>query len=187
VKLERFVAINAPAAEAASRALARMTRRPATVKLLNANLVRLPDDRPGLDREELVVGVYLAIVGGLEGAALLCFQEQKAVALTGMLVGTAAGSSSRLTVMDESALMELGNIICGNYVTELSNSLEVKVLPGLPHFARGMFGSMLEQVIARHALDAQVAVLIDVELDLPAGVMLGHLLLCFKMERLISD
>jgi len=186
LKLERFVAINAPAAEAASRALARLTRRPATVKLLNANLVRLPEDRPGLDREELVVGVYLSIVGGLEGAALLCFQEQKAVFLTGMLVGDDSGGT-RLSVMDESALMELGNIICGNYVTELSNSLDAKVLPGLPHFARGMFGSMLEQVVARHALDTQVAVLIDVELDLPAGIMLGHLLLCFKMDPLISE
>lgn len=187
MRLERFVAINVPAAAAASRALVQLTRRPAVVKLLNAKLIELPEARPSLDREEMVSGVYLSIIGGLQGAALLCFPEAKAIVLTEMLVGKLHGRSSRLSELDESALKELGNIICGNYVTALSNHLRVKVLPGLPHFARGMFGSMLEQLIARHALDARLALLIDVELDLPAGCMLGHLMLCFKMDRLIDD
>lgn len=187
MKLERFVAINAPAAAAASRALAKLTRRPAAVKLLNAKLIRLSEDRPDLDLEELMVGVYQSIDGGLKGAALLCFPEAKAAAFTELLVGTPAGGSARMTDMDESALKELGNIICGNYVTALSNRLKVKVMPGLPQLARGAFGAICERVVALHGLDAEEALVIDVELDLPAGNAMGRLLLCFETDPLIDD
>lgn len=186
MNLDRFVAINAPAAAAASRALARLTRRTAAVKLLNVKLVALSETHLVFDPEEIVVGISMPISGGLQGAALLCFSEPKARALNKILVGTLAGGSARSTDLDESALKEMGNIVCGNYVTALSNQIRVKVIPGVPHLARGVFGPMLERVIAGLARDARVVLLIDVELDLPAGVILGHLLLNFDGESVIE-
>lgn len=186
MKLEKFLEINAPAAGAASRALARLTRRPVVVKMLNARLLRLPQDRPQLDHEELSVGIYLSIIGGLQGAALLCFTEPRARALAAALVGRPLGGSVQMTELEESALKELANIVCGNYVTALSNRLGVKILPGLPNITRGLCGSMLEQVILRGALDSREALLIDVELDLPEAITVGFLLVCLKVERLIE-
>ncbi|MBI2386617.1 MAG: chemotaxis protein CheC [Elusimicrobia bacterium] len=186
MKLERFLAINAPAAGAASRALAKLTRRPVVVKMLNARVVRLPQDRPKLDREELAVGIYMSIIGGIQGAALLCFTEPRARAVAAMLVGRPPGGSLQMTELEESALKELANIICGNYVTALSNQLGAKILPGLPNITRGLCGSMLEQVILRGALDSREALLIDVELDLPEFVTMGFLLVCLKVEHLIE-
>lgn len=186
MRLDQFIAFNAPAAAAASRALSKLTRRPATVKLLDARVFRLSQDRPDLNPAELVVGVYLSINGSpLKGAVLLCFPELKAAALTDLLVGTPSREPARLKDMDESALKELGNIICGNYMTVLSNRLDVKVIPGLPQFVRGAFGPLCEEVVALHEL-AESALVIDVELDLPAGRTLGHLLVCFETDPLIS-
>jgi chemotaxis protein CheC len=186
VNLDRFVAINALAAAAASRALARLTRRSADVKLLNAKLVGLAETHRVIDFDEIVVGISMSISGGLQGAALLCFSEPKALALSEILVGTLAGGSARSTDLDESALNELGNIVCGNYVTALANQLNVKVMPGIPHLTRGVFGPMLEQVIAGLAFSPQLVLLIDVELHLPAGVVLGHLLFTFMGESIID-
>lgn len=186
MNLATFLSINAPAAAAASEALAKLTRRSASVKLLNAKLLSSMGDHPPFDREEIVSGVYLPITGGLPGAALLCFQEEKVSPLIEMLRKTKVENPSRLTELEESALKELGNIICGNYVTALSNALRVRILPGVPHFTRAMFGSMLEEVVARLPPDARGAVLVDVEIDLPSEAMLGYLLLCFEPERLID-
>lgn len=186
MNLEKFVAINGPAAAAASRALSRLTRKPVVVKMMNARLMRLPDDRPALDRGEFSLGVYLSIIGGLQGTSLLCFPESQARGLAQMLVGGPPGATGSMTELEESALKELANIICGNYVSSLSNLLGVKILPGLPNVTRGLCGSMLEQVILRSTLDSREALRIDVELDLPAGVTLGLLLLCIKSEQLIE-
>jgi chemotaxis protein CheC len=186
MRMEQFVRINAPAAAAASRALTQLAHRPAEIKLTHAEFVELSAEPASFDREEVVDGIYFAISGGLEGAALLCFPEQKAFDLSAILLGKASVRSAKLSELGESALMEVGNIICGNYLTELSNVLRLKVVPGVPHFARGMFGSMLEQVVARSSADPQTALLIDVELDLPAGSLLGHLLLYFKTGPLID-
>lgn len=185
MNLENFVAISGPAAAAASRALSRLTRKPVVVKMMNARLMRLPDDRPALDRGEFSLGVYLSIIGGLQGTSLLCFPESQARGLAQMLVGT-PGVSAQMTELEESALKELANIICGNYVSSLSNLLGVKILPGLPNVTRGLCGSMLEQVILRSTLDSREAMRIDVELDIPGGVTLGLLLLCLQSEQLIE-
>jgi chemotaxis protein CheC len=185
MNLKRFAEISAPASAAASRALARLAGPGAAVKLLNAELIS-PAECRFLDREETSAGVSMSIKGGLEGEALLCFPEAKALALGEILAGRMSDGTARPADLDESALKELGNIICGNYVTALSNQLRVKVMPGIPYLMRGACGLMLEQVVARLGLDAAAALLVDVELDLPAGSVLGRLLLCFKTERAIN-
>lgn len=185
MKLETFLAINAPAAVAASKALSRLTGRPAVVKLLDGKLIEPAVKHPALGREQLVIGIHLSIHGRLQGAALLCFPEPKAFELSRLLVVKPRGAR-RLTELDESALKELGNIICGNYVTALANKLRAKVLPGLPRLTRGRFGVIFEQLIARQSLDEPISLLINVEIDLPAGAMMGHMLLCLKTGALID-
>lgn len=177
--LEHFVEITGAAASSAARALSRMARRPAVVKMMNARLVQLPAERPELDLEGLVSGVYLPISGGLRGAALLCFAEPRALALVDMVIGTPR-ALGRAPELDTSALKELGNIICGNYVNEISNRLGLKISPGLPQVARGSFAEICGRVLALHDLDARPAVVLDVELNLPPGNAMGHLLLCFE-------
>lgn len=179
MKLEHFVEITGAAASAAARALSRMARREAVVKMMNARLIRLPAERPELELEGIVSGVYLSINGGLRGAALLCFAEPRALALVDMVLET-PGAPPRATEFDASAFKELGNIICGNYLNEVSNRLRIKISPGLPQLTRGTFSEVCERVIALHDLAARSAVLLDVQLDLPPGNAMGHLLLCVE-------
>lgn len=186
MRLERFVAINAPASAAASSALARMTRREAVVKLRHAKLIGPGVDGHGLDAKTAAAGVYMTINGGLQGAAVLCFPEANADAIGEILVGRPAGGSSPQAEIRESALKELGNVICGNYVSALSNRMRVKVTPGIPYFTRGTCLSILERVVERYALEERGTLLIDVELGFPEGVALGRLLLCFKTGSAID-
>jgi chemotaxis protein CheY-P-specific phosphatase CheC len=94
VKVERFLEINSSAASAASEALAKLTHRPTAVKLLNARLVDPMKERPTVGREDVVMGIYLEITGGVQGAALLCFSEHKAAYLAQTLTGEDAAGSA---------------------------------------------------------------------------------------------
>lgn len=181
--LERFLAVNAPAAEAASRALTRMLHRPATVRLRAARFIGPSVRAAHKDPGAVVEALSFAIIGGLRGRALLCFPVPEARAVADILVGRLDGKSARLDALDDSAIEELGNIICGTYVSAISNALRVKVIPGVPRRSRGRFGTLFERLVAGCAADDEAPLLVEVELSLPEGVMMGDFLLCLESER----
>jgi chemotaxis protein CheY-P-specific phosphatase CheC len=50
-----------------------------------------------------------------------------------LLIKKASGTTKELTELDKSALLELGNIICGSYFTTLSNYTGIKMKIGRAH------------------------------------------------------
>jgi chemotaxis protein CheC len=103
--------------------------------------------------------------------------------LSDMLVRRPPGTTRKLTELDESALKEVGNIISGNYLTVLANTLQVKVVEHLPNFSFDMLGAIVSQVITEFAQKTENALVIEVEFTFKPETLEGYFLLLFNVEQ----
>lgn len=96
----------------------------------------VPDVVGGSDA--MVVGVFLRVYGLAPGSILFLLPRDSAFALIDMLMGREKGTTQELDFMDESALMEIGNILAGAYLNALSHFTKLTLLPSIPALALDM-------------------------------------------------
>ena len=104
-------------------------------------LDEVPDVVGGPD--VMVVGVFLRVYGLAPGSVLFLLPKESAFYLIDMLMGKERGQTQSLDFMDESALMEIGNILAGAYLNALSYFTKLTLLPSIPALAMDMAGAIL--------------------------------------------
>jgi chemotaxis protein CheC len=131
----------------------------------------------------MVAGIYLPVTGDIKGAALLILPKETAFILSDLLVKRPPGTTRKLTPLDESALKEVGNIISGNYLTVLSDILQVKIVEHIPDFSFDMFGAIVDQIITKFAQKTENALVIEIEFVFKPETLKGYFLLLFEIEQ----
>lgn len=156
---------------------------------------------PLLGSQELGVGIYLPITGGVIGSGLFLFPKETSFHLCDLAMkrdpspATGRGqddpslfgrnsSRGQLSSFDEGVLKEIGNILLGNYLAVLSNNLKAEIVEGIPNFSFGMFGAILEEVIIDFAKGANEALVVKIELTVKAISMKGYLLIIVKLAEI---
>jgi len=175
--------INKQAALNASGALSKLIGRPVSIGISKAEVKRVEEVSPFIGPEEIVAGIYLPVTGDIKGAALLIFPKETAFTLSDLLVRREPGTTRKLTQLDKSALKEVGNIISGNYLAVLSNTLQIKVIEHIPSFSFDMFGAIVSQIIAKFAQSSEKALVIEVGFTFKPVTLKGYFLLLFRMEE----
>jgi len=181
IKLQK---INKQAALNASHALSKLIDRPVSVEISKAEIKKVEAISPLIGSEEIVAGIYLPVTGVIKGAALLIFPKETAFTLSDLLVGREPGTTRKLTELDESALKEVGNIISGNYLAVLSNTLQAKIIEHTPSFSFDMFGAIISQIIAKFAQETEKALVIEIGFGFKPITIKGYFLLLFTIEEL---
>jgi chemotaxis protein CheC len=94
------------------------------------------------------------IKGDFNGTTLMLFSEKHKQRLTEVCMGKAVEglSESRLSVMQESLLLEISNIITGALVTQLANILRCDIYGSPPMAPSGNIETYLEDLLAHHPL-----------------------------------
>jgi len=180
---EKLKEINKQAAMNASIALSKLINRPVGIEIPRAEVKRVEELRPLLGLGEIVAGIYLPVTGDIKGAALLVIPKESAFTMSDLLVKRKPGTTRKLTELDESALKEVGNIISGNYLTILSNILQVKVIEHLPSFSFDMFGAIVSQIIVEFARKVDKALVIELEFVFKPEILKGYFILLFEVEQ----
>ena len=176
--------VNRKAALNASRALSKLIGRPVSIGISKAEVKRVEEVSPFIGPEEIVAGIYLPVTGDIKGAALLIFPKETAFTLSDLLVRREPGTTRKLTQLDKSALKEVGNIISGNYLAVLSNTLQVKIIEHIPNFSFDMFGAIVSQIITKFAQKTEEALVIEIELIFKPATLKGYFLLLLELEEL---
>ena len=166
--------INNKAALSASGALSKLVGRQVKMNITMADIRNVGELSPIIAPEEIVAGVYLPITGEIAGAALLIFPKESAFNLSDLLVRREPGTTRKLTGLDESALKELGNIVCGSYLTVLSNALQVKTIGQVPSFSFDMFGAIVSQIITAFAQKSEKALVVEIEIIFELKALKGY-------------
>jgi chemotaxis protein CheC len=143
----------------AATALSSMIGRSIDVSVPNTLALPLADavDEVG-SPDTSATAVVLPIVGDLDAVVLMLFTTRDAETLCSLL-GVEAG-----TELGRSALGEVGNIIGTAYVNALAAVTGLEVEPAPPQTATDMLGAIVETVIAQHAAQHDLALLLDSDL-----------------------
>lgn len=135
----------------------------------------VPDVVGGPDA--MVAGVYLRVFGPAPGSILFLLPRDSALYLVDMLMGRERGFTQHLDSMDESALLEIGNILAGAYLNALSFFTKFTLLPSIPALAMDMAGAILSVILIQLGQMGDHALVIETEFSSEGDGVKGHFFL----------
>lgn len=135
----------------------------------------VPDVVGGADA--MVAGVFLRVYGPAPSSILFLLPRDSAFALVDMLMGREHGTTISLNAMDESALMEIGNILAGAYLNALSHFTKLTLLPSIPSLAIDMAGAILSVILIQLGEMGDHALVIETEFTTENDGVKGHFFL----------
>lgn len=152
--------------------------------ILSAPGVRaLPvDDVPALlgGAEAAVVALHLSVFGDTRGNILIAMEPQSAGRLLdALLPGRAPTVPLKLRdlpEMEQSGLLEMGNILAGAYLSAVSRHLHRSLLASVPRLAIDMAGAVVDTLVIEASRGRDSALVIQTELLATGGDIIGHIL-----------
>ena len=108
---------------------------------------------------------------------LVLLPAESAFYLVDMLMGKKRGETQNLDYLDESALMEIGNILAGAYLNALFNLTKLSLLPSIPALAMDMAGAILNVVLIQLGQMGDHALVIETEFTTDEEGIKGHFFL----------
>jgi len=180
----KLIEITNLAAKRASEALSTLSGEGVDVEVSKVEITKVKQGFPGIDLESIVAGVYLPVSGEIKGASLLIFPEKIAFDLCDLLVRREVGTTHHLTELDKSALKEVGNVICGSFLTVLSNTLKIKIVEHVPSLSFDMFGAVVDQIITQFADKTEDALVIEVKFVFEKTPVRGYVVMMFGLEEM---
>ena len=127
--------------------------------------------------DTIVVGVFLRVYGRAPGNILFLLPQKSAFYLVDTLMGRAHGTTTKLDFMDESALMEIGNILSGAYLNAFFNFTHISMLPSIPALAMDMAGAILNVILVQLGQMGDQALVIETEFLAEDDGINGHFFL----------
>ncbi|MBR5913637.1 MAG: chemotaxis protein CheC [Selenomonadaceae bacterium] len=127
--------------------------------------------------DTIVVGVFLRVYGKAPGNILFLMPQKSAFYLVDTLMGREHGTTQKLDFMDESALMEIGNILSGAYLNAFFNFTHISMLPSIPALAMDMAGAILNIVLVQLGQMGDQAMVIETEFLAEDDGINGHFFL----------
>ena len=135
--------------------------------------------------EELVVGIEMNVKGDAELETLLIFDSAGAKQLLKLLLfGMEVGDLTQLDEMSTSALKEVGNIICGSYITALANFTGLYLDPLPPEVSVDMISAIISEVSLEVAYTEDKIIFIETLLDIQDVKVTGYIFMIPKGEGL---
>ncbi len=132
------------------------------------------------DPEEVVVGVKMPVSGDLEGDVLLIMGSSVAKKIVEMLVGSAPEDLLQIDEFSLSALKEVGNIMCGTYVSALANFLDFKIETLPPDLVVDMISAIFAEVSIQDVEGEEEVVLVETLLRIEGEELTSYMMLIPK-------
>ena len=128
--------------------------------------------------ELVVVGIFLRVYGKAPSNILFLIPRDSAFALADTMCGREVGTTTtELSPMDESALMEVGNILAGSYLNAFYSFTGISMLPSVPALAVDMAGAILNVVLVQLGEMGDHALLIETNFVADDRSIKGHFFL----------
>lgn len=133
--------------------------------------------------EELVAGILLSLEGDIEGSMLFVLENNAAHHLVHRLMGSDGSNlEDAFTEMELSALLEIGNIIAGAYLTAISQLTGLSIIPTVPSLAVDMAGAILSVPAIEFGKLGDKALLIESQFRDEEMDVCGYFILIPTME-----
>ncbi|MEW6572636.1 MAG: chemotaxis protein CheC [Bacillota bacterium] len=134
--------------------------------------------------EELVAAILLRIDGDLSGTILFIFTEESALRLISKILGQPVATIQELGDMEESVLMEIGNVLTGSFLNAISAMTQFTIIPAVPLFTFDMLGSVINSSLLGTGMVEDQVLLIETLLSQEGNGVYGNLLFFFDIGSL---
>lgn len=178
----KFKVLAQLSADQASVSLAKLTKSKCTLTILNVDIRDVSYDFKTLSDDSYVTAISLPIRGDLSGSTLLLFPKETAKKMASLLVDNEDVSKSGFNEMEVSSLKEVGNIICGTFLTVLANSLGLHIYEHVPLFVFDTLSSVLLQL--ELASNKSEAVFIEVHFNVEGIDISGYVVLVLGINQM---
>ncbi len=164
----------------AATALSQLTNRRIMISVPEIFVTRLEQvpERLG-DKDEVIVGVLMHMLGDLTGRMLLTLPEFDALLLCDMLLRREPDATTEFGELEQSALKEAGNILGGAYMNALSDFMGMMLLPSVPSLAIDMSGTVLTTAQLSFGRDKDMVFCVETNFNFQEAdrTLRGHFLL----------
>jgi chemotaxis protein CheC len=127
--------------------------------------------------QQMVIGVYLQILGDARGNIMMIFTREDAIKMLGLLLYRDKARGTLMTELEVSALKEVGNILASAYLNALGDRFKMTLIPSVPHLTMDMAGAVVDYVLNELGEGGEVSVLVDTEFSEGDNSFRGHFFL----------
>ena len=113
--------------------------------------------------EEPVAAVLMNMLGDLTGRTLLVFPRNTALRVSEMMLRKPEGSVTELGKLEQSAIMEAGNILSGAHMNALSDFMGIMLLPSPPSLVIDMSRAVLTTAYLQFGDDPNYVFCVETE------------------------
>lgn len=114
-----------------------------------------------VETEELQAGIIIEAKGELQGIFLFLLNEGFAGKILRTMLGEEPEQLIALNDMEKSVICEVGNIMCGSYISALSKLTGLMITVSVPDISIDMAGAILSVPVIRGMRTSDTALLID--------------------------
>lgn len=115
-----------------------------------------------MDEKEIATAVILKILGDVPGVMSFFMLKDSAHTLAHLVLKTEGNTKEFLSEYEESALKEVGNIICGAALSAFSKFLDITMLQSISEVATDMFSSIVSTVMVEAGKESELALVFKV-------------------------
>ncbi len=108
--------------------------------------------------DQLLVMIVLTVPGPVGGVMILAFDEENARHLAATLLRQPLGEGP-WSEMEQSALMETGNILGCAYMNAVARLINRDLVPSAPHFVQDFAASVVQQALVTQAMSSDTALI----------------------------
>jgi chemotaxis protein CheC len=162
----------------AAIALSQLMKREICLKVprvMTMDVARLSEFLGG--GQQMVIGVYLQILGDARGNIMMIFTREDAINMLGLLLSRDKARGTLMTELEISALKEVGNILASAYLNALGDRFKMTLIPSVPLLTMDMAGAVVDYVLNELGEGGDVSVLIDTEFSEGDKSFSGHFFL----------
>ena len=125
------------------------------------------DNIPGIVNNEKVVGLLLEIKDGDRtiGYLYTIFSEKSAANIVDTLLGQPQGTTTVIGEMEQSAIMEVGNILASSFCDAIAEFLGLVLLPSPPNYVNDMVSAIIQSSLIEISMVADDAILFRTDLS----------------------
>lgn len=123
MEYDPLIEVSQEATREASKALSKFVNVPLNLGTVRVEIHKEIDISADVEAWDPVYAVSCPIVGDATGLAALCMPMRTACGLCDLLFKRDPGTTREIAADDEDALLEMGNIVVGNYLRSFSRAM----------------------------------------------------------------
>ena len=167
----------------ATTSLSQMVNKRIEISLPELKFVPLVEVVELVKNKKPVVGIVLGMNDEVKGYMLLMFTHDTAKNLAKLVMESSSGGED-FDEMEISALQEIANIMCGSYISTLSDFLGIKIGLTIPAYIFDMSEAIVDQIVGMMSQDVNEVLFIDTEFYIDKEKVDGDILIFTESESM---